>query len=665
MNLSIDDVKSVWKCFRKNENNNFELPLVSNVIKASWERSAKYGVNPYLKYAPVVLTPHELALRKEHSSELITHSLPTMKKLHDFVMGTGFVVTLTDDEGYIIEMFGDEEAMKFTQPGKFIVGAKWSEDVMGTNAIGVALVEKRPIQVFGYEHYSLCAFNTTCSAAPICDPNGKIIGVLDLTGPFDRASNHTLGMVVAAVNAIENQIVLQRAFDASELANLHKTIIMESMSDGVLVVDKNGYVTHLNRAASQLLRLDPSKSIGCNLASLFGSKDNKNDYFMDLLRRGVNINDETVTINVGSEKVKCNISCRPLVLSNGTSNGAVAILRENKRITRLVTRTIGAHAKMCFDHIVGKNTALVQAIQLGKAAAMSPSNVLLLGESGTGKDLFAQAIHNASARRAQPFVAINCAAIPRELIASELFGYEEGAFTGARKGGNPGKFELADQGTIFLDEIGEMPLDLQASLLRVLEERAIVRLGGKETIPVNVRVIAATNKNLRREIEKGNFRSDLYYRLNVIMIEIPPLRARKDDLELLSMYFLRKINERLGRQVEEIKPEVMEIFQRYDWPGNIRELQNVIERAVHVTVGTAITLNDIPMEIVEVGGKFNAVNQDSMSSISTSGRQLVRHMEEQLIRSYLQKFGSKARVARELGMARSSLYRKLEEYGIK
>lgn len=154
MNLSIDDVKSVWKCFRKNENNNFELPLVSNVIKASWERSAKYGVNPYLKYAPVVLTPHELALRKEHSSELITHSLPTMKKLHDFVMGTGFVVTLTDDEGYIIEMFGDEEAMKFTQPGKFIVGAKWSEDVMGTNAIGVALVEKRPIQVFGYEHYS-------------------------------------------------------------------------------------------------------------------------------------------------------------------------------------------------------------------------------------------------------------------------------------------------------------------------------------------------------------------------------------------------------------------------------------------------------------------------------------------------------------------------------
>ncbi|MCL4442129.1 MAG: sigma 54-interacting transcriptional regulator, partial [Firmicutes bacterium] len=213
---------------------------------------------------------------------------------------------------------------------------------------------------------------------------------------------------------------------------------------------------------------------------------------------------------------------------------------------------VGARAKFTFDDLIGKNAAYLKTVQLAKTAANSSSNVLLLGESGTGKEVFAQAIHNAGCRANEPFIAINCAALPRDLIGSELFGYTEGAFTGAKKGGSPGKFELADGGTIFLDEIGEMPLEMQANLLRVLQEKTLVRIGGQQVIPVNVRVIAATNRNLMEEVEKKNFRSDLYYRLNVLTINMLPLRNRKDDILPLTSFFIEKINRRLGREVNVI-----------------------------------------------------------------------------------------------------------------
>jgi len=289
-------------------------------------------------------------------------------------------------------------------------------------------------------------------------------------------------------------------------------------------------------------------------------------------------------------------------------------------------------------------------------AASSDSNVLLLGESGVGKEMFAQSIHNASSRSREPFFAINCAALPRELVSSELFGYEEGAFTGARKGGNPGKFELADQGTIFLDEIGEMPLDLQGTLLRVLEEGTIIRLGGREVIPVNVRIIAATNKNLPEEVRRGNFRLDLYYRLGVINIKIPSLRERKGDIPLMVDHFIRIIGPKLGKKINHIEDAAMDIMLNYDWPGNVRELNNVLERAINMTTGDVLTAEVLPPEIRKPGPDFMPLWEKGFSKDS---------LEEQLIRNYLHKFqGNKSRVARELGISRSSLYRKLEKYSI-
>ncbi|MDT3698586.1 MAG: sigma-54-dependent Fis family transcriptional regulator [Thermincola sp.] len=326
------------------------------------------------------------------------------------------------------------------------------------------------------------------------------------------------------------------------------------------------------------------------------------------------------------------------------------------RARRSSQQMVGAGARVHFDDLIGKEAQFKEAVELGKTAAETDCNVLLLGESGAGKDMLAQAIHNASSHRTQPFVALNCAAIPRELLASELFGYVEGAFTGAKKGGNAGKFELADGGTLFLDEIGEMPLDMQTSLLRVLEEKAVVRVGGWEVTPVDVRIIAATNKDLKLEMSRGNFRQDLYYRLNVMAMYLPPLRERKVDIPILAASLMRSISSRLGKRVEIIQPEVLEIFLNYDWPGNIRELQNVIERSAYLAADNSITLQSLPPEMRSLGPK--PVEQRDT-------RLALESMEEATILSYMTKFqGNLTQVASKLGISRSTLYRKLKKYKI-
>lgn len=623
-------------------------------IKNSWERSVSYGVDPYLKKNPKILPFEEMNRKRQELQEFLSVALPTVQNLFEFVKGTGFVVALADGEGTLLVVLGDEEGLEFIARANFIEGTRWSEDVMGTNAVGLSLVEGKPVQVYGYEHYCICAYNAACSAAPIRDAQGNIIGVLDLTGPFHKVHYHTLGMVVAGAHAIQTQLALKRALKETLAASQRKAAIMEAVSEGLLVTDEFGYITDINRAAASLLRVDANSAIGQNLAKLLGEVE-ANYHFINLVRARQPAVDVPSTITTGSRKLSCTVTISPLVDPQGSDQGRVVVLRDYKRTCRLVRQMISAPAQITFDDLVGKDPRFLQAISQARAAAASNSTVLLLGESGTGKDLFAQAIHNASPRRHQPFVAINCGAIPRELITSELFGYEEGAFTGAKRGGNPGKFELADQGTLFLDEIAEMPLELQTNLLRVLEDRRVMRVGGKEYIPVNVRIIAATNKDLAAEVEKGNFRRDLYYRLNVMVITLPPLRERSQDIEVLAQYFLRRIAEKLGKKVEAFSPHTMTIFQNYPWPGNVRELQNVIERAVNLATGELITPDLLPDSLRE-----SLPNEDrDFPDTST-----IRGAEEYVIRKCLQNCKNKSQAARELRISRTTLYRKMREYGI-
>lgn len=650
MSVSQQEMRDAWKSFvvaRKSESYR-----IRHEILHSWHRCLNSGVDPFQRINRCVLKASDIEERRKRSWELIEISLPVMHSLYQFVAGSGFIVALADGDGIILEIIGDPEAVELTGRANFIVGANWSEDVIGTNAVGTALSLDRPIQVYGYEHWCICVQNGTCSAAPIHDPeSGKIIGVLDMTGSFEKVNPHTLGMVVAAVTSIENQMATNRAWNKYLITQKYKSLIMESMSEGVLAADKLGNITHFNRKASEILHIGQKEAVGLKITELFGKgAPCFCQTLLDILQSGRQVTDEMIVIDTVNGVVRCTVTSRRLNPGNDENCiGTIVIFHEISRINRLINRIMAGSAKATFDDLIGQERKFLDTVAVAVRAAQSTSNILLMGESGTGKDIFAQAIHNTGPRRSQPFVAINCSAIPRDLLGSELFGYEEGAFTGAKRGGNPGKFELADHGTIFLDEIGDMPLDMQTALLRVLEERAVTRIGGKTVILVDVRVIAATNRDLVQAIADGAFRGDLFYRLNVISIEMVPLRERKEDIPLLVEHLVKKIASRLGKQITAVDPDVLNAFLAYQWPGNVRELQNIIERAINLARGNVLTS--------EIFADHLCVKQPLVSNKP----QMLKELEDAVIINCIKECdGNRSLVAKKLGIARSTLYRKLE-----
>lgn len=658
MKENAKEMLHVWKSLR--QTGHCEGITIGEEIRDSWARSEKYGVDPYKRYCDVILSPSELEERRLQNCSLIEQATVMMGHLNQFMGETGFVFTLADADGYVIARVGGKDGIEFANLSNLVEGSNWSEPVMGTNTGSMAIALERPLQFFGYENYCQVSSFACSSTSPIFDDESTIIGVLSVVGPYHLVNRHTLGMVVAASRAIERQMALQNAYQQSETAyqhsemeNLYKTTIIESMSEGVLTLDREGRVTHINLVAAQSLGINYRKSIGAKLSDLMLPA---NELFFSDISGNKTLSDETRLIRHKNGVVKLAVSCTPLASKNGKVQGTVIILQQMQQYKRLIERVSGARAKITFDDIIGQSTEFKFALRLAEMAAQSDSNVLLLGESGVGKEMFAQSIHNASNRFREPFFAINCAALPRELISSELFGYEEGAFTGARKGGNPGKFELADQGTLFLDEIGEMPLDLQGSLLRFLEEGTLIRLGGREMIPVNVRIIAASNKDLLGEVKKGNFRLDLYYRLQVIDIKIPPLRERKDDIPELVEHFIKIIGPKLSKKINGLDDRVMAVLSNYDWPGNVRELNNIIERAINIAQGNMVTVDDLPSEMKKDGAESLPVWNTSLNK---------NMVEAQLIKNCLDKHnGNRTLAAKEMGVSRSSIYRKILKYSI-
>lgn len=321
-------------------------------------------------------------------------------------------------------------------------------------------------------------------------------------------------------------------------------------------------------------------------------------------------------------------------------------------------KELGRTATFKFDNIVCQNKKLKTIIARAKKVANSPSTILLTGESGTGKEVFAQAIHNASDREGGPFIPINCGAIPKELIQSELFGYDAGAFTGADRKGRMGKFEIANGGTLFLDEIGDMPLRMQVNLLRVIADRSIVRIGGTKQIPVDVRLIAATNQNLLEEIEKGNFREDLYYRLNVVPFRLPPLRERPEDVIPIANYHLSRISNKFGKDINKIHPNAKQALAAYSWPGNIREVRNAIEQAVNMTQSDTILIEHLPEYIQNQEKKFTQTENHKLFRLSALEKETIG-------RALLHYNGNITNASKALGIGRNTLYDKMKKYGIK
>ncbi|SHH70525.1 Transcriptional regulator of acetoin/glycerol metabolism [Desulfosporosinus lacus DSM 15449] len=635
----------VWEDFVKCGLNTGDKIRVNPSILASWERCKKRGQN-YREAISLQLPPEIIEQRREAYHRLIKVAKPFLEELYGFVKGSGFAVVLLDKDTCILEVLGDEELLD--KDTSFRIGEIWNEETKGTNAMGVVQVEKKPIQVYAAEHYVCNNHEITCSAAPILGVDGEMIGILDVSGNSAKVHKHTLGMVVAAVKAIENELRLKAA-SAEIIKSYHNlNAIIKTISEGIISFDENGSITNMNPVALNILNMQEENYQSKSLKRII----KKDKIINAILDNGQSIVNHEFHLEYNHKQVRILFTAHPILGGNKEICGGVAVIRELKEVHRLVNQMVGARASFTFEDIIGDSEKLQKCIKIAKDIADSTSSVILQGESGTGKEMFAQAIHNASNFRRGPFIAINCGALPRDLIESELFGYEEGAFTGARLGGQAGKFELANEGTIFLDEITDMPLDTQVALLRVLQEKRVVRIGGHEPVSIKVRVIAATNRNLKEEVRKGNFRDDLFYRLNVINIDVVPLREREGDILLLANYFLRKYSNMLGYSVAKFEPQVVKALENYDWPGNVRELANAMERAVNLAKGRNISLEHLP-EGIQAPGEVRKNKRISR----------LQKSEEEIILETLDSVGwNISQGASILGIARNTLYRKLEKY---
>ncbi len=663
--------KDFYENARLESSNKGDVSQVRTVVAESWNRCHNYGLSRYQNLKVKIKSPQEMEKIMVKTQEFREVARPFTERLLQFVRGSGFIVTLTDENCCIVAIYGDPEILQEAQKIDYQVGAVWAENEIGTNAIGAAAVLKQPVQISGSEHYWVKRHHWTCSAAPILKDN-SLIGILNISGPNCKAHSHTLGMVVAGAQAIEMQ--LEKEVQYRRQTALHNQLngVFEAMSEGVVVLDQDGYVQQLNPAARQILDCNARDIMGANASKLL---QDKGEEVTRLLQQGEECEFELLLDGQNRSNHASGMG-KPIIDGEQNIVGATIILRPIAEVRQLVNRMTGAEARFTFDSIIGNEPNLKNAAKLAKIAARNSSNVLLQGESGTGKEVFAQAIHNGSSRREGPFIAINCAALPRELVGSELFGYDEGAFTGARKGGRPGKFELANGGTLLLDEIGDMPLEQQGSLLRAIQEKAITRVGGDRLIRVNVRIIAATNRDLLGLVEQGLFRRDLYYRLNVMQLTVPPLRERRGDIQLLFRYFLDEMCRKLGKDINKVDTEVLNYLSMYNWPGNIRELQNVVERISLVVEDGHVTLCHLPVELT---GESRECLSDgwewgSRSVIAVTHETVTREhrkqaMEQKEKEKIIQTLdacgGNVSKTALTLGISRNTLYRKLKKYHIR
>ncbi len=618
-------------------------------ILKSWLKCREIGLDPLSNNSPLTLSKTGLLnLIKKHR-DLIEVSRPVMQMVEISVRDTGFIVTLSNNDGYVLLVRGDREIFKMAEQNYYLPGCLRTIEHAGTNAIGVCLEEEKPIQITGAEHYNIHHHPWTCSSAPIHNSEGKITGAITLSGRSVGRHQHTLALVTAAAETIESQLRERDLIEEKQQLNSMLTLIFNAFTDGVIAVDKDLKIIRHNSTAAEMLGLNKGLATGLHLNQAVRPEEaliralETRKYFRG---REIGFNSPA-----GHRSYICSVD--PVRNASGHILGAIITMAEKRQVINIAKRIGGNYAKYDFKDIKGNNPALQGRIELAKIAAKTNSRVLLIGESGTGKELFAQAIHNFSSRRNEPFVAVSCGAIPRNLIESELFGSRGGAFTGARRDGQMGKFELANKGTLFLDDVNGLPLDLQTKLLRVLQQNEIMRLGDNRTIPVDVRVISASNTEMIREVENATFREDLYYRIGVVEIAIPPLRDRMDDLELLIDHIMQRQCQEMGIKKPRISDKVFEVLKRYHWPGNIRELENCIERALIISQGSVIRKIHLPERTLKKSGDME---QGAMS---------LRQGFKGMIEATLNRCdGNMSMAARELKIARSTLYRKMKEFGL-
>lgn len=657
-----------------------QVDLVRPEIVASWIRSYNYGLDPHdFCYGPMMdeSTVEKLLQEKDL---LLKAADPYIAQLEAMLSDTNYLILLSDETGIILRVvIGNQQiSEQVKQRFQLAPGTVWSEETVGTVSHVMSLMLASPIQLCGPEIYSeACSHvmglllghpapsdgeqadtlnQTSCSSAPIFDAYGNLTGSITIVSPYlHHQSSHTLGLAVSTALAIHNQLQLVLN---SELFN----ITIDTANEAVVTINQNGIITKANIIAQTIFKgLEGGSLIGLSRKDVFGSQP----LIDEVLETGHPVYERNLM--VGNQRLHLR-AAQPVKDHSGKNFGCVLTFKKVERIKKIEGQVRGLNARFGFGDIVGNSSSIDRSVSLARKYAALEANILIQGESGTGKEMYAQAIHNES-RPQGPFIAVNCAAIPRTLIESELFGYEGGAFTGAERQGRPGKIEMAQGGTLFLDEIGDMPLELQPVLLRVLEEKMVMRVGGGRYIPVDFRLVTATNKSLLSLVESHQFREDLYYRLAVLQVVIPPLRDRGQDIIKLAEYFIETIAEKQQMAPPRLSDPAMYSLLRYHWPGNVRQLENVMLCAVNSTSDGQIKPEDLPEEVRQSAASPHHRRPDTPPAgrgPTPFGRDLsLKEMEKRAImEALLQTGGNVSEASAVLGMSKSTFYRKIKGYNL-
>lgn len=637
---------------------------INMAIEKSHERSVAYGLTESDKPDFSPLAGSDLSYLVEQNRSLHIHALPVMETLYEQIINTHNMVILTDVNGLIIHTLGDDDFLEKADRVALKPGVVWSEQSKGTNAIGTAIVEQAPTMIHADEHYLRANHFLTCSAAPIFDYMGNVIGVLDVTGDQRSFHKHTMALVRMSAQMIENQLFSSAFQDGILLHFNTRPEFIGTLMEGIASFAPNGRFLSANRSALFQLGLPLSALHSHTFSSLFGLPvsalfDHYRTAAPDLLslclHNGVRV--------FGRAQLRLTHSVfqhSSNVAPQSDSPSQQNLQQSQQQSQQQGSQQISAQATRRLSGLRYLNTGDPQiAAVIDKVTKVLGRDIpiLVMGETGTGKELLAQAIHNDSPRSKGPFVAVNCASIPETLIESELFGYEDGAFTGARKKGSVGKILQANGGTLFLDEIGDMPLSLQARLLRVLQERMVTPLGSAKSIPVNVELICATNRNLREQIAKGEFREDLYYRLNGLVVKLPPIRERTDLETVINKVLALESN----TVTYSVAPDIMQLFKQHSWPGNFRQLTNLLRTAIVMADDChEIRQEHLPDDFFEdIESMQSRASIESTSRFVASGSNL-EEMEISVIQKSLESHsGNVSATARALGVSRNTIYRKI------
>lgn len=650
----LDEKFNAWETFVKTGNVAADCTIAPEIL-SSWKRCRDIGLNPY-DDSIEVLSKQQLQQRRADNKRLIDIVRPILQETAGSIKDSGYRIDLYDKDLYLIERFGKRLIEGDEERREVVLGQSHKEKDVGTNSTNLAALLGKPVTLMAYEHYRTTLHELTCVSVPIEDKNNDIVAVLSVEGYIWPMHKHTEALLVALKYCVEDR--LYAGVDSyGKIMKAFNSELIEMMDVAIVAADKVGKIIFANHKAYDTLLAGWNNAIGFSCENIWGIRNPVQDVIKEkkpIINRLLVFNDNKYYTN-----------SFPILENDGNLLGIIISTQKPREKANRREISHGSRAHHSFENIAGTSDEIKQAVRLARETAKMDNNILISGESGTGKELFAEAIHNESNYCSGPFVPVNCAAIPNTLLESELFGYEDGAFTGARKGGNIGKFEAAVGGTIFLDEINSMSLEMQAKLLRVIQNKTVTHVGGNEEIPVNVRIIAATNIDLWQMVKEEKFREDLYYRINVICISIPPLRERKGDTEILIYDILSQISNRLNQPIL-VEDKAVELLKKYSWPGNVRELENVLERswviartngADRITEDAVRAYQGIEEELTGNEGD----HAEETAPVKTS----IDDTEKVLIKDVLEKNnGNIQATAKELGIARNTLYRKIKKYEI-